>query len=253
LPPHPNSTCGNGRKRTPWHPGGMQDVSRWLSAAIPPDSRPTSLFQEPRQGFRTCRFPLALESCTPAGVPATGLGALFRWYRCAQPPANVPHPSGVKRKWPPWSVSHSSLHAQNPRPRRSGARDDGGLPGRCEEAAPADAAISCGSVFGPPARFPLSRKSGLRRPGVPIIPGGLSAARPPGATFSGRGRSNGSGTVFYAEKHGKRGPRSGVPAAGMELQTGVSGPAQCRRGPRVSDLLTFRGPGRGTGARSHEQ
>ncbi len=145
------------------HPVGMQDTSRWLSSAIPPDSRPSSPFEEPRQGFRTCRFPLALESCTPAGVPATGLGALFRWYRCAQPPANVPHPSGVKRKWPPWSVSHSSLHAQNPRPRRSGARDDGGLPGRCEEAAP------------PPRESPVGTSSVRPRP-LPAFPEKWTAA-----------------------------------------------------------------------------
>ena len=84
-------------------------------------------------------------------------------------------------------------------------RDDGDSPGRCEEAAPADAAISCRSIFGPCARFPLSRKSGLRRRDAPIIPGGFLPFRRFGATFSFLAWSNGSGTVCYAEKHGKHG------------------------------------------------
>ena len=36
---------------------------------------PLPFFQEPRQGFRTRRFPLAPESRTPAGVPERG-----RWH-----------------------------------------------------------------------------------------------------------------------------------------------------------------------------
>ena len=53
------------------HPGGMQDISRWLSAAIPPDSRPPPIF-----------------SRTPAGVQDTSVPA----------GPGVPHPCRGARK-----------------------------------------------------------------------------------------------------------------------------------------------------------
>jgi len=37
---NPETWKGEGNERL-GHPGGMQDISRWLSAAIPPDSRPS--------------------------------------------------------------------------------------------------------------------------------------------------------------------------------------------------------------------
>ena len=60
------------------HPGGMQDISRWLSVSDTTGQQaPLPFFQEPRQGFRTRRFPLTPESRTPAGVPERKRGHPF--------------------------------------------------------------------------------------------------------------------------------------------------------------------------------
>ena len=77
------TTCG-------FHPGGMTAISRWLSAAIPPELRQTHHHGRPWRGRRVSR-------CDPSGVgkwPGT-VGHCYRWCRCAQPPANSCGPSGV--------------------------------------------------------------------------------------------------------------------------------------------------------------
>ena len=111
-----------------WHPGGMQDISRWLSAAMPPDVAPPSLLENPGRGSGHVRFLLASGSRTPAGVPGMGRSVQSRWCRCAQPPANGPHPSGVKRDRTPRSTACPLLHGPSPRLWRSA--NEGGRWGR---------------------------------------------------------------------------------------------------------------------------
>ena len=63
-------------------PGGFKAISRWLRscATTPPDLRPAN---------RTIPEGSQLASLRDA-IP---LIVRFRWYRCAQPPANSWHPS----------------------------------------------------------------------------------------------------------------------------------------------------------------
>ena len=87
------------------HPGGMQDISRWLSAAIPPDRSPSHSFKNPGRGSghigsRWPRSPAPLPGCQKGRGDTRS-----RWCRFAQPPANSPHPSGVKRERTPVSIT----------------------------------------------------------------------------------------------------------------------------------------------------
>src|SRR5947209_18163337 len=71
-------------------PGGVTAISRWLRAATPPGG-----------GKRISTHPGGVPEgygCDPSGVEhAWGDG--IRWYRCAQPPANLCDHSGVEHAW----------------------------------------------------------------------------------------------------------------------------------------------------------
>jgi hypothetical protein len=66
-------------------PGRVQAISRWLSGAIPPVSRDPTI--STLEGTQPC-------ACDPSRVNRCFCHH-FRWYRCAQPPANCCDPSRV--------------------------------------------------------------------------------------------------------------------------------------------------------------
>ncbi len=62
-------TVETAKSESPGHPGGMQGISRWLSAAIPPDSRPPPIFPRTPAGVQDTSVPVG------PGVPHPCRGA----------------------------------------------------------------------------------------------------------------------------------------------------------------------------------
>ena len=90
-----------GRKRaSSTDPEGVADISRWSSASV--TTGKTTLVPATRRGRRTGRNAclsrgcLGLRSATPPG--SIGADSVVRWFRCAQPPANISDASGVKNR-----------------------------------------------------------------------------------------------------------------------------------------------------------
>ena len=85
----------------PWptvflHPGGVRDISRWLSASDTTGKGGLIPLSAPRQG---CRTLVLGEPTRPEPHPGFerngGKGPLSGGIACAQPPANILHPSGM--------------------------------------------------------------------------------------------------------------------------------------------------------------
>ena len=83
-------------------PEGVPEISRWLSAAKPPENTPDAfdpagVAEDDRLTLPGCVDRTRMQwSTTPPGSPRWGMP--YRWFRCAQPPANFCDASGVEKQ-----------------------------------------------------------------------------------------------------------------------------------------------------------
>ena len=117
LPRRPGKERWHGGWRGPYalslDPGGIKEISRWWSAAEPPDTdqpraklRPGGT-REGRMLSQSRTVPGVTRTCVsprlsrPAGAQRQ-FGRLIRWFRCASPPANFLRTSGTREREVGW-------------------------------------------------------------------------------------------------------------------------------------------------------
>ena len=78
------------------HPGGMTAISRWSSAATPPEHGPRQLSHPggmPEVGrVKGVHASVNVQRSLPSLRDGLGTATCSRWCRCAQPPANYHDP-----------------------------------------------------------------------------------------------------------------------------------------------------------------
>src|ERR1051326_9136442 len=94
-----------GRDLRCWTPAGVEDISRWLSAAIPPEQN--GIVVPTLKGSQ--RPANAMRLCDPSRVDERFCEVANRWYRYAQPPANFCDPDRGDRKSTRLNSSHIPL------------------------------------------------------------------------------------------------------------------------------------------------